>query len=138
MIKLSRLATRASYFALLTSSSSPNNRVRYSAHSFPHNDTKALDTSDLLAPIAKMSPKTMDIADFDILEQLTSCLHERPEDSQLVWAETGVVPSLVVLQGCGVLEIEQEARLLLSLVGYAPPYAGRGLRILSIDGGGTR
>ena len=36
------------------------------------------------------------------------------------------------------IEIQQQKNKALSLLGYVPPYKGHGLRILAIDGGGTR
>ncbi len=36
------------------------------------------------------------------------------------------------------LEIQQEKNMALALLGYVPPFKGRGLRILALDGGGTR
>lgn len=74
----------------------------------------------------------------DTLLQLTALLKESPAAAQIVWEVGGVVPKLVELQECGILIVEEQARVCLALLGYAPPYSGRGLRILSIDGGGTR
>jgi len=65
-------------------------------------------------------------------------LRKSPGTASQVWETGGIIPRLVELQDCGLLEAEEQARLCLSLLGYAPPYSGRGLRILSIDGGGTR
>ena len=45
---------------------------------------------------------------------------------------------LIKLKETGPREIQQQSNMVLSLLGCPPPYKGRGLRILSIDGGGTR
>lgn len=74
----------------------------------------------------------------DSLHQLTKLLQESPTAAEHVLEVGGVVPKLVELQDCESIEVEEQARVCLSLLGYAPPYSGRGLRILSIDGGGTR
>ncbi len=73
----------------------------------------------------------------DQLGKFVVQLQKDPECAREVW-DNGVVPTLVELSNCGQMEMEAQARMALSLLGYAPPYAGRGLRILSIDGGGTR
>ena len=54
-----------------------------------------------------------------------------------VWEEGGV-QVLMKLAAVGGREVQRKARLALALVGHAPPYAKQGLRILTIDGGGTR
>lgn len=80
----------------------------------------------------------VDVSDVDNLHQLTKLLQESPTAAGRVLEVGGVVPKLVELQDCESIEVEEQARVCLSLLGYAPPYSGRGLRILSIDGGGTR
>ena len=54
-----------------------------------------------------------------------------------MWEEGGV-QLLMKLATVGSREVQRKARLALALVGHAPPYAKQGLRILTIDGGGTR
>lgn len=71
------------------------------------------------------------------LRQLVVLLRNEPEAAEHA-LKVGIVPTLVELRDCGQSEVEQQARLALTLLGYAPPYSGRGLRILAIDGGGTR
>lgn len=73
----------------------------------------------------------------DQLHRLVLMLHENPSLAKDVWS-FGLVPKLVEFSKCGKDELERQARMALSLVGHAPRYAGRGLRILSVDGGGTR
>ena len=73
----------------------------------------------------------------DQLQRLVCLLKENPDVSSLVWQD-GLIPVLVELLESDQKEVEQLARLILSLVGYAPPHRGHGLRILSLDGGGTR
>lgn len=77
------------------------------------------------------------LVQLDRLRQLVVHLHKCPESSEAAW-EAGIVPVLVELSNCGQLEMEQQALLALSLLGYAPPYSGWGIRVLSVDGGGTR
>lgn len=98
----------------------------------------SLDTRSLLTSIFQMSQKPLDHSDVAVLHQFKAHLQESPKAAQCVWEVGGAVPKLAELQDCGVLELEEEARVCLSLLGYAPPYSGRGLRILSMDGGGTR
>ena len=74
----------------------------------------------------------------NLLYRLSEALRESVETAEQVWERRGVVAKLVELQACGRAGVEEQARVCLSLLGYAPPYLGRGLRILSIDGGGTR
>ena len=71
------------------------------------------------------------------LHQLVDSLRVNPELARNVW-KIGLVPKLIEFSKCGATEFERQARMALSLVGHAPPYSGRGLRILSVDGGGTR
>lgn len=54
-----------------------------------------------------------------------------------VWEEGGI-PLLIKVSTVGSREVQRKARLALALVGHAPPYEKQGLRILTIDGGGTR
>jgi hypothetical protein len=92
------------------------------------------NVENLLASILEMTPK-VGIRDINVLAKL---LRESPGVAGKVWDFRGVVPKLAELQECGIVEVEEQARVCLSLLGYVPLYAGRGLRILSIDGGGTR
>ena len=71
------------------------------------------------------------------LRRLVVSLHRDPALAGEVW-KAGLVPKLIEFSRCGVDDFERQARMALSLVGNAPPYSGRGLRILSVDGGGTR
>ena len=98
----------------------------------------SLDTRDLLASTFQISHNKVDVSDLSVLCQLTKLLRESPTAAAQVWEVGGVVPKLVALQDCGMTDVEEQARVCLSLLGYAPLYSGRGLRILSIDGGGTR
>ncbi len=82
-------------------------------------------------------PGSKSLRHLDQLGRLVTQLHRKPECAREAW-DNGVVPTLVELTDCGQSEMESQARMALCLLGYAPPYAGKGLRILSIDGGGTR
>ena len=73
----------------------------------------------------------------DQLHRLVVSLHRNTLLSKDVW-RVGLVPKLIEFSRCGEKEFERQARMALSLVGHAPFYSGRGLRILSVDGGGTR
>ena len=94
--------------------------------------------ADLLARVAGLSPKAVEQKDAALLCQLSTLLSHSPKAAKDAWDVVGVVSNLIKLQSCGLHEVEEQARHSLSLLGYAPPYSGRGLRILSIDGGGTR
>jgi calcium-independent phospholipase A2-gamma len=52
--------------------------------------------------------------------------------------QSGVAQSLLQFKDTGPPNVSQQANMALSLLGYVPPYKGKGLRILAIDGGGTR
>ena len=82
-------------------------------------------------------PGSKNLRHLDQLRQFVLKLQREPECAHWAW-KNRVVPILVELEGCGQEEVEAQARMALALLGYAPPYAGKGLRILSIDGGGTR
>ena len=73
----------------------------------------------------------------DKSHQLVVLLQRHPEVSADVW-KAGIIPLLMESKDCGQLEVEHQARLALTLLGYTPPCSGRGIRILSVDGGGTR
>lgn len=81
--------------------------------------------------------KSSNLSHLEQLRQLVVSLHRNPALAGEVW-KAGLVPKLIEFGRCGVSDFERQARMALSLVGYAPPYSGRGLRILSVDGGGTR
>ena len=81
--------------------------------------------------------KNSDLHHLDQLRRLVVSLHRNPALAGGVW-KAGLVPKLIEFSRCGVSDFERQARMALALVGYAPPYSGRGLRILSVDGGGTR
>jgi calcium-independent phospholipase A2-gamma len=52
--------------------------------------------------------------------------------------QSKVVPLLLPLTTSEMKELAEEAREALVLLGYVPPVKGKGIRILSLDGGGTR
>ena len=81
--------------------------------------------------------KRSNLRHLEQLHQLVVALHRNPVLAGEAW-KAGLVPKLIEFSRCGVSDFERQARMALSLVGYAPPYSGRGLRILSVDGGGTR
>lgn len=125
------------FLPLQTAPTAMQKRVQLSSNT---NSPSSLDLRNLLVSILQlqMSGNKVDVSDIDILHQLTKLLQESPTAAECVWEVGGVVPKLVELQDCEITEVEEQARVCLSLLGYIPPYSGRGLRILSIDGGGTR
>ena len=80
---------------------------------------------------------TVNLRYLDKLHQLVVLLQKHPEVAADIW-KAKIVPTLIELKDCGQLEVEHQARLALALLGYAPPCSSRGIRILSVDGGGTR
>ena len=104
---------------------------------FTNDVNKEESAGDILSSIAKL--RMIDHSHVNLLHQLNSLLLLAPEVAALpAWEMPGVIPRLIELQECGLVDLERQARLALSLLGHAPDYCGRGLRILSIDGGGTR
>ena len=134
-----------------TNSQSPSVRVQSLLHPMPSEGTNKMTGKRMLseltdAPIASICSdlrqltqvrRNVNLRHLDLLRQFVVLLHNEPETAIEAW-RSGVVPILVELETCGQSEVEAQARMALSLLGHAPPYAGRGLRILSIDGGGTR
>jgi len=52
--------------------------------------------------------------------------------------QENVVPCLLRLRQSTDIPLREQAMEGLALVGYIDPVKGRGIRILSLDGGGTR
>ncbi|XP_032825731.2 calcium-independent phospholipase A2-gamma [Petromyzon marinus] len=71
------------------------------------------------------------------LEDLNKHLVEYPE-SRLVAVEEKAIPCLLRMRQAGNERLQASVREALSLVGYVDPVRGFGIRVLSIDGGGTR
>ncbi|XP_036374229.1 calcium-independent phospholipase A2-gamma [Megalops cyprinoides] len=71
------------------------------------------------------------------VEDLSYHLLEFPETSGVAVKER-VIPCLLRLRQTGDLALQAAVREALALVGYTDPVKGRGIRVLSIDGGGTR
>ncbi len=105
----------------------------------PQLSSSKIDVKKILTSVVELSPKrNKKVSDVILLQNLVNLIRSSPEVRFQIWEGEGVVPKLIELQDCGFDKLEQQSRLGLSLLGYAPPYSGRGLRILSIDGGGTR
>lgn len=52
--------------------------------------------------------------------------------------QESVLPCLLRLRQARDLPLQAAVREALALVGYTDPVKGRGIRVLAIDGGGTR
>ena len=85
----------------------------------------------------QFSKNTTSLNELSKLRQLVLLLLNQPQSASEVW-RSGGVPIIIELSRCGRELVEQQARITLSLLGHPPPYAGRGPKILAIDGGGTR
>ena len=72
------------------------------------------------------------------LKQLVQLLLQRPTALKNVKPVILKPVLLRLAQHSHVCEVREQARMALALLGHAPAYRGRGLRILAIDGGGTR
>ncbi|KAG5830457.1 hypothetical protein ANANG_G00310830 [Anguilla anguilla] len=71
------------------------------------------------------------------VEDLSYHLLEFPETRGVAVKEK-VIPCLLRLRQAGDPALQAAVREALALVGYTDPVKGRGIRVLSIDGGGTR
>ncbi|XP_072340415.1 calcium-independent phospholipase A2-gamma isoform X2 [Scyliorhinus torazame] len=71
------------------------------------------------------------------VEELTYHLLEFPE-SRAVAVKEKLIPCLLRLRQANDETLQNAVRESLALVGYTNPIKGRGIRVLSIDGGGTR
>ncbi|TSK13411.1 Calcium-independent phospholipase A2-gamma [Bagarius yarrelli] len=71
------------------------------------------------------------------VEELSYHLLEFPE-TRVVAVKEKVIPCLLRLRQANNPSLKAAVREALTLVGYVDPVKGRGIRILSIDGGGTR
>ena len=80
---------------------------------------------------------TISLNELSKLRQLALLLLNDPRAAAEVWA-AGAVPFIIELSHCGKEMVEQQARMTLALLGHPPLLTGRGLRILAVDGGGTR
>ncbi|TRY93012.1 hypothetical protein DNTS_030081 [Danionella cerebrum] len=71
------------------------------------------------------------------VEELSFHLLEFPETRGVAFTEK-VIPCLLRLRQARDVKLQAAVRQALALVGYTDPVKGRGIRVLSIDGGGTR
>ena len=83
------------------------------------------------------SPQT-NLNQLERLRQLVLNLEPNSKETALETLQSGIVPSLLRLKEMAPHEVRKQANMALSLLGYTPPYKGKGLKILAIDGGGTR
>ncbi|XP_053718311.1 calcium-independent phospholipase A2-gamma-like [Synchiropus splendidus] len=73
----------------------------------------------------------------DRVEQLSVHLLEFPE-TRGVASKEGALPCLLRLRQASDVRLQAAVREALALIGYNDPVRGRGIRVLAIDGGGTR
>ncbi|KAM9824521.1 calcium-independent phospholipase A2-gamma-like [Neosynchiropus ocellatus] len=73
----------------------------------------------------------------DRVEQLSVHLLEFPE-TRGVASKEGALPCLLRLRQASDVRLQAAVREALALIGYNDPVKGRGIRVLAIDGGGTR
>ncbi|XP_011489199.1 calcium-independent phospholipase A2-gamma [Oryzias latipes] len=71
------------------------------------------------------------------VEELSLHLLEFPE-TRAVAIKESLLPSLLRLRQASDLPLKAAVREALAVLGYTDPVKGRGIRVLSIDGGGTR
>jgi len=89
--------------------------------------------------IVNASTKSVRLSLSDHLNKLSQkLLEDHPAAALQALEEPLLVVRLREFEQCGHEGLERPARLCLALLGQPPPYSGGGLRILSIDGGGTR
>ena len=91
----------------------------------------------ILNELNQFRRNTTSLNELSKLRQLSLLLLSEPQAASEVW-KVGAVPRIVELSQCGREQVEQQARVALSLLGQPPQYSGRGLSILAVDGGGTR
>lgn len=72
------------------------------------------------------------------LEELNTHIMNYPSSLCILVKERAIAHILRLREYCGNSTVASAARETLALLGYVDPPGGRGLRILSIDGGGTR
>uniref|UniRef100_A0A023GC31 Putative intracellular membrane-bound ca2+-independent phospholipase a2 n=1 Tax=Amblyomma triste TaxID=251400 RepID=A0A023GC31_AMBTT len=72
------------------------------------------------------------------LEELNNHIMNYPSSLCILVKERAIAHILRLREYCGNSTVEGAARETLALLGYVDPPGGKGLRILSIDGGGTR
>ncbi|XP_071961055.1 calcium-independent phospholipase A2-gamma-like isoform X2 [Antedon mediterranea] len=71
------------------------------------------------------------------VERLAEHLLQYPESRQVA-VKVGAIPSLLKMQKTWDRALVEHVHMCLALLGYVPNVRGRGLRVLSIDGGGAR
>ena len=64
--------------------------------------------------------------------------HLRKSHVMAHFFQNKVLPHLLKLRQSQDHAVQSQAHQALALVGYVPPPRGRGIRILSVDGGGTK
>ena len=72
------------------------------------------------------------------LERLVAYLKKHHLARERINKDNGIIHILNLFQSCRDTEVRKQAKIALSLLGYVDPVKGRGIRILALDGGGTR
>lgn len=91
----------------------------------------------LLRDLLNHKEKRTDLVLIHKVSHLANIVRAEPELAKELW-DSGCVHFLNRLTKSCHSEVRRKSRLVLALVGHPPPYPKRGLRILAIDGGGTR
>ncbi|KAL5013924.1 hypothetical protein ScPMuIL_008194 [Solemya velum] len=93
--------------------------------------------SRTLALVHALKLATSNISRLKRAEDLSAHLLQYPECRAHAVKEK-VLPCLLKMSKSKDWTVTEKARELLALVGYVPPVRGQGIRVLTIDGGGTR
>ncbi|XP_068231173.1 calcium-independent phospholipase A2-gamma-like [Palaemon carinicauda] len=72
------------------------------------------------------------------IDSLCKHLRDYPQAKGVAVKQGGISKLLKILDKTEDRHVEYEAREALALLGYTPPVSGRGIRLLTIDGGGVR
>lgn len=72
------------------------------------------------------------------LERLIDFMRKYPLARQQIYHDNGIKDLLLMRESSTDNDILKQCQVALALLGYSDPVCGRGIRILSIDGGGTR
>ena len=97
-----------------------------------------LKARELLGDVASSKFTTCTHTSLNNICKLVNFLKKHRIARKTINRNHGIYHILKVYYASRDLEIQQQARVALALLGYVGPVKGRGVRILSLDGGGTR